>query len=760
MTKLSTLLDQIDSGTILLPEFQRGYVWNRDQVRGLMRSLYRGYPVGGLLLWETSAADLSARGGVAGNGTHLMLLDGQQRITTLYGVVRGKPPAFFDGDEKSFTGLYFNVEEESFKFYMPNKMSGDPYWVSVTELFQNGPVSFLPRFSEEIDKATVYLERLNRLHQILEREFWQEKITGADKETSEVVDIFNRVNSGGTKLSKGDLALAKLCAQWPDARGTMRAALDEWAEAGYRFSLDWLLRNATAVATGRSQFEALDKVLPDEFETALGRSIRHIDTFLNAVSGRLGLDHDRVLMGRGALPVVSRLLELNGGEFADGAHRDRVLYWYVHASLRGRFTGSTETVWQQDYDVLAEKGIDGLISLLERSRGGSLEILPHDFEGANRGSRFYPLLYLLTRVRGARDFGTGLELKAETLGRLSSLELHHVFPKARLQGRYSSAEVNAIANFCFLTQQTNLAIGKRPPEEYLAEVEEAHPGALASQWIPTDPALWRIERYRDFLEARRELLAEAAQSFLEGLRAGTEQEETPLARIGVEADESDDPRAAQIQDLTNELLRLGYAEPIIDAEISDPVSGRELAVAEAYWPQGLQPGQGAPVVLELDPDSVALPRLEELGYEVFTSVDALLGYVNRRNTDASGEALQEAGAPPLPAAGPPADDAPLQEFGQAMRGIYDRSREEAGYTPGYFLSMLADLGPLEAARKLLNAPAVSDGFAALWERGRLDLTVEALVLEPRFASLFDERERETARKRLEQFGYRSVNMPG
>src|ERR1022692_4818612 len=63
MTKLAAILDQIDSGSILLPEFQRGYVWNRDQVRGLMRSLYRGYPVGGLLTWETQADGSVVRGG-------------------------------------------------------------------------------------------------------------------------------------------------------------------------------------------------------------------------------------------------------------------------------------------------------------------------------------------------------------------------------------------------------------------------------------------------------------------------------------------------------------------------------------------------------------------------------------------------------------------------------------------------------------------------------------------------------------------------
>lgn len=89
MTRLSTLLDEIDSGTVLLPEFQRGYVWNRDQVRGLMRSLYRGYPVGGLLIWETTSDDIPVRGSAAGSGTRQLLLDGQQRVTSMYGVIRG-----------------------------------------------------------------------------------------------------------------------------------------------------------------------------------------------------------------------------------------------------------------------------------------------------------------------------------------------------------------------------------------------------------------------------------------------------------------------------------------------------------------------------------------------------------------------------------------------------------------------------------------------------------------------------------------------
>jgi hypothetical protein len=92
---------------------------------------------------------------------------------------------------------------------------------------------------------------------------------------------------------------------------------------------------------------------------------------------------------------------------------------------------------------------------------------------------------------------------------MSRLEVHHIFPKAQLYKRkHKRPEVNALANFCFLTKNTNLDISDRLPEEYFPEVEMAHPGALASQWIPSDPALWKVETFRDFLEARKSLLAD------------------------------------------------------------------------------------------------------------------------------------------------------------------------------------------------------------------------------------------------------------
>ena len=111
--EVSTILSHIDSGHMALPEFQRGYVWNRDQVRSFFDSLYRRHPVGSLLAWATESKTAVHRGDSnLAAGIVKLLLDGQQRITSLYGIVRGQAPKFFEGNHQAFTGLYFNLEAE------------------------------------------------------------------------------------------------------------------------------------------------------------------------------------------------------------------------------------------------------------------------------------------------------------------------------------------------------------------------------------------------------------------------------------------------------------------------------------------------------------------------------------------------------------------------------------------------------------------------------------------------------------------------
>ena len=435
--KISTVLDHIDSGHMALPEFQRGYVWNRDQVRGLFDSLYRQHPVGGLLVWVTQSKTATHRGdGHLAAGVVKLLLDGQQRMTSLYGVVRGEPPRFFDGNVNTFTRLHFHLEEESFEFYQPVKMKDDPLWIDVTELMQKGTPGLgefftqLPSQPELAAKVGEHIGRLSWLLAITDIDLHVEEVTGPDKSLDVVVDIFNRVNSGGTKLSKGDLALAKICAEWPEGRDAMKAKLKAWANREYHFDLGWLLRSVNTVLTGEAKFQFLHEKSSDEVQDALNRAANHIDTSLNLIGGRLGLDHDRVFFGRYAVPVMARYLDRRQAKKLgpmDEGERDKLLFWYVQAAMWGRFSGSTETVIDQDLKALEGDGgsLDKLLEQLRLWHGG-LRAEPDHFTGWSLGARFYPVLYLLTRMGEARDWGTGLPLTANLLGRMNRLEVHHI----------------------------------------------------------------------------------------------------------------------------------------------------------------------------------------------------------------------------------------------------------------------------------------------------------------------------------------------
>lgn len=100
-----------------------------------MGSLYRRHPVGGLLVWVTKTEQANARGNQSlAVGNVELILDGQQRVTSLYGIICGTPPPFFEGSASAFTDLYFNMADESFEFYGPIKMADNPHWVSVTDL--------------------------------------------------------------------------------------------------------------------------------------------------------------------------------------------------------------------------------------------------------------------------------------------------------------------------------------------------------------------------------------------------------------------------------------------------------------------------------------------------------------------------------------------------------------------------------------------------------------------------------------------------
>lgn len=644
--KISTILDSIDNGQMALPEFQRSYVWKRHQMRSLFDSLYHDLPVGCLLVWETETKTAAHRGGgELPPGMVKLLLDGQQRITTIYSIARGKPPKFFDGNPNEFTGLHFHLETEDFEFYQPVKMRDDFLWIDVTELIKNnrGYQNLIKKLNDQLedtDKIAEYLGRAARVAGILSIELYIDTITGQDKTLDLVVDIFNRVNSQGTKLSKGDLAMAKICAEWPEGRNKMKNHLKEWQKLDFYFTLEWLLRSVNTTLTGKAQFHHLHNKSAKDISDGLNRATNCIGTCLDLIGARLGLDHQQVLFGHYGIPVMVRYLDQRDRNKLgpmNEEEKDKLLFWYVQAAMWGRFSGSTESTIDKDLSAIdrGNGNLDELLELLRLSKG-SLRVESGHFAGSNKGSRFYPVFYLLTRMGEALDWGTGIPLKDGLLGKMSRLEVHHIFPKSQLYSaeneNYTKQEVNAVANFCLLTQNTNLTIIRNKlPEVYFPEVEAAHPGSLKSQWIPTDQELWKLNRYRDFLEARRELLAKALNSKMENLLHGdmkwlageVASQAKPIVAVGGISSEEE----AQLEELNSWVANFGFPRGTISYDYSDTESGDQLAIFDLAWPNGLQEGLTDPVVVLLNAEPETISFANQARFRYFTSIESFKKYV-------------------------------------------------------------------------------------------------------------------------------------
>ncbi len=207
--------------------------------------------------------------------------------------------------------------------------------------------------------------------------------------------------------------------------------------------------------------------------------------------------------------------------------------------------------------------------------------------------------------------------------------------------------MNALANFAFLTAQCNQELSDRPPHEYFKEIEEKQPGALESQWITTDRELWRVENYREFLAARRQLLADAANRLLEELLAGEkpqgasseeaateaseeaprEEEATGLALVGLAASQEEDEKL----ELAYWAEENGLPSPHIDFIYTDAISGEGQTIFDLAWPEGLQTGLTQPVAVLFGEPSETEHVANQAGYLFFTSVEEFKTHARNYN---------------------------------------------------------------------------------------------------------------------------------
>lgn len=557
------LVSMIERGELRLPEMQRQYVWRSTRVRDLLDSLYRGYPSGAILLWETDEAvplqDFAVSQNTNPYQSTRLLLDGQQRLTSLSAVIRGEPVSVrgrrrpidllfnlehpdqlavvteveengddeddVDDDSELIGDETDSTEDELLKRFnkmtfvvATRKLEQLPHWVKVSEVFKtDNDAPFLKRagisgFDDpRYEKYSQRLARLRGIRKYVYRMDVLERTLSYD----EVTEIFVRVNSLGAKLRSSDLALAQITAKWRHSLQTFQDFQKACAKTGFDLDLGLHLKNLMAFATGQSRFQIVGSLNVEKLQKAWKEACDGMEFALNFLRSNLGIDSPALLSSPFLLVVLAYFGHSRNYALSNDEAR-QLRYWALMANAKGRFSrGSSETILDQDLANIRQGGaVSELIDRL-RLQFGRLDITAEELEGRNQRSALFKTMFLAFRAAGAKDWRSHLAIALDHSGAQHRLQFHHIFPKAVLKTSFTAREADDIANLAFIGGKTNRAISDKAPAVYLPPlVDQLGEPAFAAQCIPVETSLLEVENYKAFLLERRKRIATALNTFV------------------------------------------------------------------------------------------------------------------------------------------------------------------------------------------------------------------------------------------------------
>jgi len=528
--EVENILRDIENEDLVLPEFQRNYVWKSGDVKKFFDSLYNNYPTGSLLIWKTLAPP-RLRGKTKSNELVYtrVLLDGQQRLTTLYFMLKNKSPPYYEDREFNFD-LYFNIETEEFRYYQKTIMEGKKEWISIRKFFEYKEVAeFIDSFPDE-DTQRYYFKLkgpLMKLSKIKSYNYFvdEEKLTKIE-DLKKIVEIFKLVNKQGRTLIEEDLALAHISVFWPEIKDLFRAEVNLLSSKGFKFDFNFFVMCINCVATGHAKFVSLDKVSEKKIKESWDKIRRSIEYLVNILHDKAYINSDeKYELKSGALliPLVTYLSN-NNIEFKNETQVNEFLYWFYAAMMWGRYTrrGKSAPLEQDIVSITKSNSPDSLINNLKREVR-DFEVKASDLKGAGITSPFFNMAFIVAKNKGAKDWFNGNRLHTRLLGESYKLHKHHIFPKAQLEkkGYYKSQDtiklVNELANRAFLTERANKQISSSKPKDYLPTVMQKYPSVLKQQFVSTKEDLWELDNFEDFLEDRRRKIAREINKFMNSL---------------------------------------------------------------------------------------------------------------------------------------------------------------------------------------------------------------------------------------------------
>lgn len=577
---LSGLLHYIEIGDIGLPDIQRPFVWSNAKVRDLFDSMYRGFPVGYFLFWENAQPNGAKSIGVGGKAhttPSRLIVDGQQRLTSLYAVFSGNPVLDDDFKERQIE-IAFRPRDGKFEV-ADAPIRRDPEWIpNISEMWASKKSSrkLVNDFLEQLNAKSPLNEaeeediahNLDRLFDLQKYPFTALEIAPTVDE-EQVADIFVRINSEGVKLNQADFILTLLSVFWEEGRAELERfcrSARQPAKPGTNQTSpfnhfiepdpDQLLRVSIAYGFGRGRLKSVYQILRGkDVETglfSLGQresqfailkaaqkeclDLTNWHQFLSALIGAGYRSGDMIssqnallyayafyLMGRKRFKVQEKELQKAIGR------------WFFASSLTGRYTTSPETVMDADLNRLKPvKDGDAFLALLDDIIGNELTndfwsiTLPAKMDSSSaRSPELFAYVAAQNRLNAPVLFSHKKipELLDPALkSKKKPLERHHLFPRAWLEEKEITKDIkqiNQIANFALLEWPDNIEISDEDPQVYVPAVRDEIDNAKA--WddmhrLHALPLGWETMPYQTFLHERRKLMADIIRQGFETLR--------------------------------------------------------------------------------------------------------------------------------------------------------------------------------------------------------------------------------------------------
>ena len=559
---LSKLILDIKQGEIGLPDIQRPFVWNSAKVRDLFDSMYKGFPVGYLLFWANGGSGIGRQIGLDKKQRaipRLLIVDGQQRLTSLYAVLKNIPVKNHDYTDQ-YISIAFRPNDGTFEVSDAAIKKDPEYITNISELWSgNIPrTRFVRDFIEKLRKHRGSMseeeeygltESIDRLFDLQAYPFTALELSSSIDE-EHVAEVFVRINSQGVTLNVADFILTLMSVFWDDGRSQLEKFCESSRHppvngkpSSFNYFIqpepDEMLRVCIALGFRRARLKYGYSLLrgknleTEKFDDELRvkqfdilqdsqayvLDLKNWHEFLKALL-RAGYRSNSMITSKSAL-LYSYAMFLIGQRDFKVEHnelRKIISRWFFMTSVTGRYSGSTESAMESDLAKLrnATNGKE-FVNILHEIIDDTLTedfwniTLPNDLATISARS---PSLFAhdaALNILGAHVLFSSIKVSELMDPALKStraaIERHHLFPRKYLEriGISENKDINQIANFALIEWPDNSDISDLPPKEYFKRYSSKISDDMM-YWHAL-PSGWEKMNYSEFLTSRRKAIA-------------------------------------------------------------------------------------------------------------------------------------------------------------------------------------------------------------------------------------------------------------